>query len=322
MKKIDRYFKETLQELKDCKNYDKNPRPKYADGTPAHSKFITQKVFQYDISKGEFPINSLRPTAIKGGWYDMEAIYIKQTNIIEQMNPMIHSWWVDFVTDRVYRYTDCEEGDYVKGFDDSFKEVADKNGRSYEIDSSFIGQTYGHTVKRYDLVDTLLEGLEKNPFGRRHIINIWDNHQMEQDEKALPPCAFQTLWSVRDVHSEPKLVRYIDLTLIQRSMDCLMTFSINPTQYTMLGMAVCGHLTSVTGIQHELGKFLHVVQNMHIYDRHEWALEELLEREPLDEQATIRLKVNKNFYEYTIDDFEIIIPKGIEKLSKNLELAI
>ena len=104
-------------------------------------------------------------------------------------------------------------------------------------------------------------------------------------------------------------------------MDYLMTSSINPTQYVMFGMAVCGHLTHKTGIKHELGVFSHNVQNLHVYERHMWALDELLSRTP-KEQPTIRLLTNKNFYDYTIDDFEIILPQGIEKLSKELELAV
>ena len=38
-------------------------RPRYKDGEPAHTKFITNVVESFDISKGEFPIQTLRPTA-------------------------------------------------------------------------------------------------------------------------------------------------------------------------------------------------------------------------------------------------------------------
>jgi thymidylate synthase len=104
-------------------------------------------------------------------------------------------------------------------------------------------------------------------------------------------------------------------------MDYLMVSSINPIQYVMFGMAVCGHLTQATGIKHTLGIFTHHVQNLHVYDRHLWAIDELLNRETR-EQPKIELLVNKNFYDYTIEDFKITLPEGIEKLSKQLELAI
>lgn len=313
MIKADKYLIETLKELRDSPYRDTHPRAKYADGTPAHAKYITQKQFKYNIADGEFPINTLRTTAIKGGWYDIEAIYIKQTNIIEEMNPAIHSWWKDFVVKQVLE---------SKKIIPTFKFL------------NSLGQTYGHTVKRYNLMNKLLKGLEDNPFGRRHILNLWQEQQMLDDPKALVPCAYMTNWNVREEDNPnynklvlegwnniPSVSRYLDITLNQRSQDFLTTSSINPIQYVMKGMAVAGHLTFATGIKHEVGMFVHNVENVHAYERNSWAIEEMLSREPL-EQPTIKLKVNKNFYDYTIDDFEITLPKGIEKLSKILEIAI
>ena len=62
--KADKYLKETITEILEEGQWDKEPRTRWADNTPAHSKFVTQKVYQYDISKGEFPINTLRTTAL------------------------------------------------------------------------------------------------------------------------------------------------------------------------------------------------------------------------------------------------------------------
>jgi thymidylate synthase len=312
----DKYFIETLKELKESSNIDVNPRAKYKDRTPAHTKFIIQKIFTYDISKGEFPINTLRNTAIKGGWYDIEAIYIKQTNIIEEMHPSIHSWWKDFSVRKQLINDGMGEPFWTEN---TFRE---KNNKELLRDVHSIGATYGHTVQRYDLMNNLLNGLEFNPFSRRHIINLWQEQQMIEDPVALVPCCYETLWSIRDeIYLGDVLIRYIDLTLNQRSMDYLMTSSINPTQYVMFGMAICGHLTQVTGIKHQLGVFIHHIQNLHVYDRHLWAIDELLSRET-KEQPKIELLANKNFYDYTIEDFKITFPKGIEKLSKELELAI
>ena len=321
--KADKYLKETITEILEEGQWDKNPRTKWADNTPAHSKFVTQKVYQYDISKGEFPINTLRTTALKGGWYDMEAIYIKQTNIVEEMHPSIQPWWRPFVVDT----------------------VTNKQGY-FKLHS--IGQTYGHIVKRYNLVDKLLKGLEENPFGRRHKISLWQEQQVIDDPKSLEPCAGLTLWSVREerwvkhnesgnesysmdiidfsktpVEHTPVNIRYIDLTLIQRSQDFLTTSSINPAQYTMFLMMVCNHLTFKTGIKHEVGKLLHIVQNCHIYDRHLDAAKEILKREPTGLQPKIELICEpKLFRLHTIEDFKFSGLEGIEKLSSNLEIAI
>lgn len=291
--KADRYFIECLKEVRDKGKWDQNPRPKWFDGTPAHSKFITQKSFDYRIDKGELPLISLRPTAIKGGWYDMEAIYQKQTNIVEEMNPAIHSWWKDFVVEKI---------PFGLGF------------------ASSIGQTYGHTVKRYDLVNKLLKGMIENPFGRRHIMNLWQEQQMVEDPKALVPCAYETLYSLEQ--DEVTKDWYVDMTLNQRSQDFLMTASINPIQYVKLGLAICGHLSYSTGLEYTLRNFRYNVQNLHIYDRHFFAIDELLNRPVQGLRPSIKLNVKKDFYSYTIEDFDIVIPYKIQKLSKPLELAV
>ena len=327
--KADKYLKETITEILEEGQWDKNPRTKWADGTIAHSKFVTQKVYQYNISKGEFPINTLRTTALKGGFHDIEAIYIKQTNILEEMHPSIHSWWRDFVV--FNRYRDIENP--LNTYNESDLDWKDIKLMKKE---SLLGKTYGATVERYDLMNKLLKGLEDSPFGRRHKISLWQEQQVIDDPKSLEPCAGLTLWSVRDVKiSKEELkkqppefnvnafTRYIDLTLIQRSQDYITTVSINPAQYTILAMMVCNHLTFKTGIKHEVGKLLHVVQNVHIYDRHLDSAKEVLEREPTGLQPKIELICeHKDFYQHTIEDFKFSGLEGIEKLSNKLEIAI
>lgn len=339
MIKADRYVKETIEEILKYGDKDKNPRPKWSDGTPAHTQFVTQKVFKYDILKGEFPITTLRKTALKGAFHDIESIFIKQTNIIEDMNPSIWSWWEDFVVDTTWFFKD--EGGGVLGVTKDTK----PNYEGYTNCRRSIGQTYGHTVKRYDLMNKLINGMAYSPFSRRHMINLWQEQQMIDDPQALVPCAYMTNWNIRekewkiedgnttyrggilDFSKEPSwnplIVRYVDLTLHQRSQDFCMTASINPAQYCMFGMMVCGHLTYTTGIVHELANFMHIVENCHIYDRHFDAAQEILEREPILTQPMMYLGCEpKNFYDYTIEDFIFVLPKGIEPLSDKLEIAI
>ena len=57
MIKADLYYKKNISNILENGYLDENPRPKYIDGTPAHSKFITGVFEEYDISKNEFPIH-------------------------------------------------------------------------------------------------------------------------------------------------------------------------------------------------------------------------------------------------------------------------
>jgi thymidylate synthase len=81
-------------------------------------------------------------------------------------------------------------------------------------------------------------------------------------------------------------------------------------------MMVAGHCG------YKVGNFKPLIQNLHIYDRHFDALREIQNREPIDTQPKLVLTKNKNFYDYTIDDFEIIGTENIKPLSSKLELAI
>ena len=276
MNKADKYYIENLNKILSEGYIDKNPRPKYIDGTPAYSNFITQVFEEYDISKGEFPISTLRNTAIKTGIKEVLWIYQKQTSSLEVAREMGINWWEE-----------------------------------WNIGDDTIGQRYGRTIAKYSLMDGLIGGLIKDPFSRRHIINMYQYSDL-QETNGLYPCAYETLWSVRS--GDDGLI--LDMTLIQRSSDYIIANHINKIQYTALLMMIAQHCN------YKVGKFCHLVQNLHIYDRHFDAALELLKKEPLDIQPKLILKENKNFYDYNIDDFEIVGTEGITKINSKLELAI
>jgi len=258
-------------------SWDENPRPKYSDGTPAHSRFITQVFEEYDISKGEFPITTLRNTAIKTGIKEILWIYQKQTSSLEVARELGINWWDE-----------------------------------WDIGDGSIGQRYGRTINRYQLMNKLLVGLIDDPFGRRHIINMYQYSDL-QETQGLYPCAYETIWSVRKVGED----KVLDMTLIQRSSDYLVAGYINKIQYLALQMMVAGHCG------YKVGNFCHLVQNLHIYDRHFDGVSELLDRTPLETDLPyIELTENKNFYDYTIDDFKIYNIDKIMKINSQLELAI
>jgi thymidylate synthase len=276
MNKADFYYKQNLTKILEKGSWDENPRPKYKDGTSAYSKFITGVFEEYDISEGEFPIPTLRNTAIKTGINEILWIYQKQDSSLETARKLLINWW-----------------------------------ESWNIGNNSIGQRYGATIKKYNLVNKLLNGLKNDPFSRRNIINMYQYSDFEETS-GLYPCAYETLWSIRKADGE----YYLDMTLIQRSNDYLTAGAINKIQYVALMMMVANH------IGYKVGVFRHLVQNLHIYDRHMDMAKLLLDKEPLDLNPYITLESKKDFYEYRIDDFKIFNIKGIEKLPQELELAI
>ena len=276
MNKADLYYKNNLKQILEEGSKDENPRPKYKDGTPAHCYYITQVFEEYDINKGEFPLTTLRNTAIKTGIKEILWIYQDQDSSLETAQKRGINWW-----------------------------------NEWNIGDGTIGQRYGATIKKWDLMNTLLNNLKNDPFSRRHIINMYQESDIKET-KGLYPCAYETLWSVRKIGEELVL----DLTLTQRSNDYIMAGYINKIQYVSLQLMVCSHLG------YKPGRFCHLVQNLHVYDRHIDAANEIIQRESLDIQPYIKLKYDRNFYDFTIDDFEIGNIDGISKISSELEIAI
>ena len=55
----------------------------------------------------------------------------------------------------------------------------------------------------------------------------------------------------------------------------------------------------------EVGELVHVISDMHIYNRHIDMVKELISREPLPAPKFTMNKKIKNFYDFTVEDFEI-----------------
>lgn len=273
----DNNFKKLCTEILNSGNntLGEKVRPKYADGTPSHTYFVNQVFEKYDLSKGELPILTLRQTAWKSGIKEVLWIYQDQSNNLDLLKEKYSITWWD----------------------------------EWDIGDRTIGQRYGATVKKYDLMNKLLKALKEQPYGRRHIINLYQESDLAASQ-GLHPCAMETQWSVRD--------GFLDMTLIQRSSDVAVANAINKIQYVALQMMVARHV----GL--EAGVFCHYVNNAHIYDRHIDQVKELISRNPQENGEKIRLVLNPdktNFYDFTLEDFTI---EGYTPVKPNLkfEMAI
>jgi thymidylate synthase len=136
----------------------------------------------------------------------------------------------------------------------------------WDIGDGTIGQRYGATVRRYDLIHRLIEDIRKDPYGRRKIVDLWQEPDL-RETPGLAPCAFLTIWNVRR--------EYLDMCLIQRSGDMLTASGaggINEIQYAALLMMVAKATGKGPGV------FTHFVANEQIYDRHIDNAREMLRR--------------------------------------------
>ena len=203
MTKADTIFKENIRKIMEEGVWSEQARPKYKDGRTANSKYITGAFMEFDLAKGEFPITTLRPIAIKSAIKEMLWIYQDQSNSLDLLEDKYN----------VHYWNDWEVGD-----------------------SRTIGQRYGAVVKKHDITNKILKQLEANPWNRRNIISLWDYDAFEETDGLLP-CAFQTMFDVRRVDGEI----YLDATLTQRSNDMLVAHHINAMQYVALQMMIAKH---------------------------------------------------------------------------------
>lgn len=209
MTKGDLYTKEIIKRILEEGCLDKNPRPKYLDGTPAHTLSINHGMCTYDLAKGETPLITLRPIAVKSSIGELLWIYRDASNDLNLLeNKYGVSWW-----------------------------------KSWDIGNETIGSVYGETVKRHNLVKKLIEGLKSDPDGRRHIINLWQENDFE-DKHGLKPCAFMTQWNIRHGNDG---IDYLDMCLTQRSSDFLTAGCINQVQYVIFQYMIARHLKLTPG---------------------------------------------------------------------------
>lgn len=223
MTKADQIFKDNIKRILEEGVWSEQARPKYKDGRVANSKYITGSFAEYDLTKGELPITTLRPIAIKSAIKEIFWIYQDQTNDLSLLNDKYGvSYWNDW-------------------------EVAD---------SGTIGQRYGAIVKKHDIIRKILKQLEDNPWNRRNVISLWDYEAFESSEGLLP-CAFQTMLDVRRVNGEI----YLDATLTQRSNDMLVAHHINAMQYVALQMMIAKHFGWKVGKFFYFINNLHIYDN-------------------------------------------------------------
>ena len=81
--KGDRYTKTIVQRILDEGCLDQWPSSKYGDGVPAHTYSINHVMTTYDLTKGEIPLITLRPIAVKFAIGELLWIYQDQSNNLD-----------------------------------------------------------------------------------------------------------------------------------------------------------------------------------------------------------------------------------------------
>ncbi len=195
MSRADTIFIENCKDILENGVWDTDfdVRPRWEDGTPAHTIKKFGLVNRYDLSE-EFPILTLRRTALKSAIDELLWIWQKKSNRVSELKSRIWDAWQD------------EDGTIGKAY-------------GYQL-----GKKHKYSEGMFDQVDRVLFDLKNNPASRRIMTNLY-NHE-ELCDMQLYPCAYSMTFNV----SGDKLNGILN----QRSQDMLVANGWNTCQYAIL----------------------------------------------------------------------------------------
>ena len=142
---------------------DREVRPRWADGTSAHTVKLFGVVNRYNLRR-EFPAMTLRRTAFRNCVDELLWIWQKKSNDVRQLGSHIWDAWAG------------EDGTIGKAY-------------GYQL-----GVKHQYSDGWYDQVDRVLKDLRENPASRRMVTNLFNHHDLH--EMGLYPCAYSMTFNV------------------------------------------------------------------------------------------------------------------------------
>jgi thymidylate synthase len=161
-----------------------------------------------------------------------------------------------------------------------------------------LGPVYGRQWRSWprpdggtvDQITRLVEGIERDPDSRRHIVSAWNVGEL--DKMALPPCHCLFQFYAGDGR--------LSCQLYQRSADMFLGVPFNIASYALLTLMVA----QVTGLKP--GAFVHTFGDVHLYLNHLDQADEQLSRSP---RALPRMEINpevRSLFDFAYEDFKLV----------------
>lgn len=260
--------------------------------------------FEFDLEK-EFPILTTKQLFFKNAITELLWIYQEQSNDVRWLKDRGNHIWDEWEIDENGLWHANQnvlvDGKLVK------KDIVREFPKKY---AHTIGTAYGWVVKKYKLIDTLIDTLKNNPTDRRMLMSLWQNKHL--DTAVLPSCVWSSEWDVTD----GKLNCWVH----QRSCDVPLGLPFNVTQYAVL----LSLIAQVTGLKP--GKIFWSIKDAHIYVNQVDGIKEQIRRgKELEDLPAPKLWINpeiKDFYKFdnsrSLKDIKIIDYKHHGKIEFKL----
>ncbi len=262
-------MKQYLEALKYC----------YQDGKDVESRAgKVRKVFghqiRFDLNKG-FPALTTKKLAWKAVVSEL-LWFLEGSNDERRLAEILYEEDRGDLKDKKTIWTQNANSEYWK---DKAKFFGD------------VGRIYGVQWRDFNGVDqikNLIEGIKKDPNGRRHILSAWN--PAELDLMSLPPChAFSQFFVLN---------RKLSCQLYQRSCDMFLGVPFNIASYSLLL-----HLIACE-CDLKVDEFILILGDYHIYHEHFDQVEIQLKRKP---RKLPQLKFKpKDIFAYKVNDFELV----------------
>jgi thymidylate synthase len=156
-----------------------------------------------------------------------------------------------------------------------------------------LGPVYGVQWRDWggvDQIKKLINDLQANPNGRRHILSAWNVGKI--DSMALPPCHVMSQFYVSKNDR-------LSCQMYQRSADMFLGVPFNIASYALLQSILANILNLIPG------EFVHTFGDAHIYNNSIEQVKEQLGREPKKLPKLIMPNLNSidALNDYSVDDF-------------------
>lgn len=229
----------------------------------------------------EFPCLTTKQLYFRQAILEMLWIYQAQSNDVRWLQERnVHIWdeW-EINEDGFWKANQnvLENGKVVK------KEVVKDFGKE---NAHTIGTAYGFIVKKFGLIDKLIDTIKNNPTDRRLVLSLWQDDYIKT--AVLPSCVWSTEWDV----SDGKLNMWVH----QRSCDVPLGLPFNVTQYSVLLSLVA----QVCGLKP--GTIDYSIKDAHIYVNQVEGIKEQIKRfDELGDYEAPELWINpqiKDFYKF------------------------
>ena len=226
------------------------------DRTGIGSRAVFGRMLRWDLAQG-FPIQTTRRVPLRIA-FEETMFFLRgetQTKLLEAKN--INIW---------------------KG--NTSREFLDKRGLNY-LPEGDMGKGYGYQWRHWeanqyeshwevDQIKELLDGIKKDPYGRRHVVTGWNPGQLH--EMALPPCHMLHMYSVEADFNVG--MGKLNNCFVMRSNDVPFGLPFNIASYALLNHIFAKHLNMIPG------ELVYFGWDVHIYQNQMEMVNEMIERTP------------------------------------------